>query len=278
MVDFEISRNPKNSISSQRLYPSGRPPDGLDQTMFVAEMRGINRKADQKVVLVDEQMELEMTHMINGDVDDGVTSGRPSPPTASTASMKVSFKDMVTENLDNQQRNNFIAYIDMELLADDVVIDLGGGVGSIDPIEIGREVETVATGDKVVTASTALHVDKHTTVRVVEEGSKQPVLDSSRKAMYGLIRKVGSKSSSRNPSIAVGLTRKNGKGRKGDEVNNKQVVASDWASNLASNLIKSGITTEHGNVQGRGKASQVKPNVQWINNHTYVGDERNLVQ
>ncbi|KAK9017816.1 hypothetical protein V6N11_000817 [Hibiscus sabdariffa] len=141
-----------------------------------------------------------------------------------------------------------------------------------------RVVETVATSDKVVATPSTLHVDKHTSVRVVEEGAKRPVLDSPGKALYGPIRKAGSKSSNRNTSIDMGLSRKNFKGRKGDEDKHKQIVVSDWASSLATNLTKLKSTLEHGNVQGRGKASHVKPRVQWIDNHTYVGEERTLAQ
>ncbi|KAK8705336.1 hypothetical protein V6N13_048940 [Hibiscus sabdariffa] len=89
MVDSEFSGNPRNTISSQRLSPSGRSPDGLAPTMSVVGMRGVSREADQEVVLVDEQMELKMSPMINDVVDDGVDGGRSSSLAANTANMKV---------------------------------------------------------------------------------------------------------------------------------------------------------------------------------------------
>ncbi|KAK9005805.1 hypothetical protein V6N11_043225 [Hibiscus sabdariffa] len=105
----------------------------------------------------------------------------------------------------------------------------------------------MAMGDKVLTTPTTLHVEKHTTVSVVEEGSKRPVLDTFRKVMYGPICKVDSKGSNRTPSIVVGLTRKSGKDRKMDEANNKPIIVSEWVSTLATNLTKSGTVIEHGN-------------------------------
>ncbi|KAK8485480.1 hypothetical protein V6N12_017969 [Hibiscus sabdariffa] len=238
-------------------------------------------------------MELEMTHLVNGDVEDGGNSRKPSQPATITSDMKISFRDMVerrrcrpsiafktfgTEKGDSSsiRGSRFQDLADCEdsqhlnygvnILFATVDVSLIHNVSfvpnSIVAAKSNKQQSTVAVADnmpglsevrsviaeqndarmknvyeavalqqseKVVVAPSSLHVGKHTTVRVVDEGAKRVVPNLLGKAMYGPIRKAGSK----------------------------------------------GSTPKHGNVQGRGKASQVKPRVQWIDNHTYVGEERN---
>ncbi|KAK9017817.1 hypothetical protein V6N11_000818 [Hibiscus sabdariffa] len=73
-------------------------------------------------------MELKMTPLVNGDVEDGGNSGKPSQSATIISDMKISFRDMVTGNLVIQQRDNFIEDFDVELSADDVVIGRSGSI------------------------------------------------------------------------------------------------------------------------------------------------------
>ncbi|KAK8553199.1 hypothetical protein V6N13_089412 [Hibiscus sabdariffa] len=259
-------------------------------------------------------MELEMTHLVNGDVEDGGNSRKPSQPATITSDMKISFRDMplvpslvidghhqliAYEVVEAQPRKNhqslgpglFDPWVQVErrrcrpsiafktfgtekgdsssirgsrfqdladcedsqhlnygvnILFATVDVSLIHNVSfvpnSIVAAKSNKQQSTVAVADnmpglsevrsviaeqndarmknvyeavalqqseKVVVAPSSLHVGKHTTVRVVDEGAKRVVPNLLGKAMYGPIRKAGSKGSNRNTSIDVGLSRKN---------------------------------------------------------------------
>ncbi|KAK8569123.1 hypothetical protein V6N13_106994 [Hibiscus sabdariffa] len=118
----------------------------------------------------------------------------------------------------------------------------------------GSEKSSVITAkDTIITAPTSFQADKHTTIRVVEEGANRNV----------------------NPS--VGIPQKNGKLKKEEVNNQKPVEVSKWIKNVTIEL-STGSFVEHGEIRNNEPDCHARSNIQWIENSTYEGEWNAVVQ
>ncbi|KAK8579509.1 hypothetical protein V6N13_142709 [Hibiscus sabdariffa] len=120
-------------------------------------------------------------------------------------------------------------------------------------------------------------MDKHTAIRMVDEGNTRVLKDHNSQTSYGPIRKGNSNGAARNASSSTGLTRKNVKSKKNEQSNQEFVVVSDWVPNLSKSLVPSGTISRHDGSSGSGD-SVPKHGMRWTDNVAYVGEQNAKAQ
>ncbi|GMI83828.1 hypothetical protein HRI_002052100 [Hibiscus trionum] len=108
----------------------------------------------------------------------------------------------------------------------------------------------------------------------MDENPKRPLRDINGRVSSGAIKKTISKTSTRSGGSANGLARKNGKLKKGDIANSKDVDLTRWVNNMDKELSLMGDSSSGAVPLGTEKQSYHESGIHWVENSAFEGDPR----
>ncbi|KAL4323226.1 hypothetical protein GQ457_11G022260 [Hibiscus cannabinus] len=80
------------------------------------------------------------------------------------------------------------------------------------------------------------HADKHSVLRIIEEGNSRVLKENNGRPMYGPIRSNYAKGVKRSSVASKALPQKDVRSKKKNELGSEQLVVADWVSKFASSL------------------------------------------